>query len=343
VIARWPQHHVVAAAVVALVVAPRWPLALPLVAAVAWASQPRRGWAVAAVVVALLAGVGGSWRLAEARSAASAPLAAGTAVRPDEPVDVLEQAERSLDGGWRTTARLRGTTVELRTPAAVSAPGLAVGRRVRVAGRLRPLGERSVGARARGIALTLDARVVGVAGRRGGWRGAIDRIRERAERTLTDAGEARGGADGSAGAARGALADGAGGSASGAGAAAGPRTALLRGMVLGQDAGFGDEQEEAYRRSGLSHLVAASGQNVALLAAVVIGIGTLVGIGRPWRIGWALLAVVVYVPLAGGGPSIRRAGVMGVLTLLALALGGPAPPGWAVLCAAAHTVVGDTV
>lgn len=312
-IVRWPQHHALAVAVAALILAPRWPPGLPLLAAVAWVSQPRRGWAIAAVVVTVGAGIGGSWRLAEARSAARAPLAAGAAVRPDEPVEVLEQPEQSLGGSWRTTVRLRGTTVELRTPVSGAAPALEVGGRVRVAGRLRPLSERSVGARTRGIALTLDAKLVGVAGRRGGWRGAIDRIRERAERTLTDADETDGG----------------------------PRTALLRGMVLGQDAGFGDEQEDAYRRSGLSHLVAASGQNVALLAAMVIGVGMLVGIGRRWRIGWALLAIVAYVPLAGGGPSIRRAGVMGVLTLLALVLGRPADRWWALLCAAAVTVLVD--
>ncbi|MGX6450155.1 ComEC/Rec2 family competence protein, partial [Patulibacter sp. S7RM1-6] len=171
--------------------------------------------------------------------------------------------------------------------------------------------ERALGARSRGIALTLDATVLGVAGRRGGWRGAIDGLRERAEGTLAFASDGSG------------------------------RTALLRGMVLGQDEAFTPEQEDAYRRSGLSHLVAASGQNVAFVAALVIGLGALAGVGRRTRLVLALAAVAAYVPLAGAGPSIRRAGVAGVLTLLALLLGRAADRWWALIVAAGATVLVD--
>ncbi|MSW53310.1 MAG: MBL fold metallo-hydrolase, partial [Actinobacteria bacterium] len=316
---RWPQHHVALAVAVALVLAPRWPALLPLLAAAAWATQPRHAWAGAAVVAVLLASVAGVWRQADAARTAHAPLAQGAAVGPREPVEVLEAADRALDGRWRTTARLRGATVQLRTGVAAAAPELVPGRLVRVRGRLRPVSEGAVGARSRGIALTLDAAIVGVAGRRGGWRGAVDRFRERAERTLTAPG------------------------ATGADAAGtpGPRTALLRGMVLGQDEDFTDAEEEAFRRSGLSHLVAASGQNVALVAALAIGVAALCGLSRPWRIGWALVAVVAYVPLAGAGPSIRRAGVTGVLTLLALGLGRAPDRWWALLLAAIATVLVD--
>lgn len=309
-IARWPQHHVAFAIAVALIVAPRWPALLPLVAALAWATQPRRAWAAGAVLAVLLASVAGAWRAAEAQRTAVAPMAQGPTVGPGEPVEVLETADRALDGRWRTTVRLRGATVELRTPVAVAAPALVPGALVRVRGELRPVAEQAVGARSRGIALTLDGTVVGVAGRRGGWRGAIDRFRERSERTLTAPGD-------------------------------GGRTALLRGMVLGQDDAFTDAEEEAFRRSGLSHLVAASGQNVALVAALAIGVAALCGLSRPWRIAWALAAVIAYVPLAGAGPSIRRAGVTGVLTLLALGLGRAPDRWWALLLAAIATVLVD--
>lgn len=331
-IARWPQHHVALAIAVALVVAPRWPALLPLLAALAWATQPRRAWAAGAVVAVLLASVAGAWRAADAQRTAIAPLAAGAAVGPGEPVVVLETADRALDGRWRTTVRLRGATVELRVPVAVSAPELVPGALVRVRGSLRPVAEQAVGARSRGIALTLDAAVVGVAGRRGGWRGAIDRFRERAERTLTAPADGRRSE-------RGVEADsvaGEEGRPSGGG-----RTALLRGMVLGQDDAFTEAEEETFRRSGLSHLVAASGQNVALVAALAIGVAALCGLSRPWRIAWALAAVVAYVPLAGAGPSIRRAGVTGVLTLLALGLGRAPDRWWALLLAAIATVLVD--
>lgn len=335
--ARWPQHHLVAAVVVALITGPRWPGLVPVVAAAAWVTQPRSGWAAAAVVAVGLGAVGGHLRVAQAWEHAERPLGGGATVRRGEVVEVLEPPKQTMTGEWRFDGRLRGATVEVRTPVARRGPDVRIGSLVRVRGSVFRLTPAAVGARSRGIAVGVDATLLGVVGRRGGWRGAIDRVRERAERTLafgadapvtadarTDHGaRSRVGDDGAA-------ADG-----------ADPRTALLRGMVLGQDHAFGEVQEEAYRRSGLSHLVAASGQNVALVAAMVIGLGALIGVRRWWRLAAAIAAVAVYVPLAGAGPSIRRAGVMGVLTLLALALGRLADRWWALLLAALVTVVVD--
>lgn len=309
--ARWPQHHLVAAMVVALIAAPRWPVVVPLIAVLAWVTQPRLGWSAVAVVVVLTAAVGGTWRVAHAWDRAGAPMRQGATVRPGETVEVLEAPTQTVSGGWRFDGRLRGATVDVRTPVSETPPAVRIGTLVRTRGRLRWLSDDAVGPRSRGIALAVDAAIVGTAGQRGGWRGVVDRVRERAEGTLSS--HSRHAA----------------------------RAALLRGMVLGQDDAFTAEQEDMYRRSGLSHLVAASGQNVALVAAIVVGLGTLIGIGRGWRLGWAIVAVAVYVPLAGAGPSIRRAGVMGVLTLLALALGRIADRWWALLLAALVTVLVD--
>ncbi len=311
--ARWPQHHLVAAVVLGLVAGPRWAWLVPLIAAAAWATQPRPGWAALAVLAVGVAAVAGQWRVAETWERAEQPLRQGLAVRSHETLTVLEPASQALDGGWRFDARLRGATVEVRTAVAVHGPPVRTGQRWRVDGRLRRLGPGALGARSRGIAVALDGVLREHVGRRGGWPGAVDRLRERMERTLAFGHEP----------------------------APGPRTALLRGMVLGQDHAFDAEQEQAYRRSGLAHLVAASGQNVALVAAMVLGLGALVGLRRRCRLVAAIGAVAVYVPLAGSGPSIRRAGVMGVLVLLALALGRPADRWWALLLAALVTILVD--
>ena len=42
--------------------------------------------------------------------------------------------------------------------------------------------------------------------------------------------------------------------------------ALARGFVLGEDEGIDAGTVEDFRRAGLTHLLAVSGQNVALLA-----------------------------------------------------------------------------
>jgi competence protein ComEC len=117
-----------------------------------------------------------------------------------------------------------------------------------------------------------------------------------------------------------------------------PQAALARGMVLGQDDALDDTTRNEFRASGLSHLLAASGQNVALLALLATSGLALLGAGLRARFAAALLLVAVYVPLAGGGPSILRAGVMGAAALVAGLAGRPGSRAYALLLAAAATV-----
>ena len=62
-----------------------------------------------------------------------------------------------------------------------------------------------------------------------------------------------------------------------------PQGALLRGMALGDDAALPDRTRDEFRASGLSHLVAASGQNVMLLAALVLAVAAVLGAGPAAR------------------------------------------------------------
>jgi competence protein ComEC len=93
--------------------------------------------------------------------------------------------------------------------------------------------------------------------------------------------------------------------------------ALARGFVLGEDEGVDAATEEDFRRSGLLHLLAVSGENVTLLA--LLGSALLGAFGVPLRerLLWLLGLIAVYVPLAGAGPSIQRAAVMGAAGLVA--------------------------
>ena len=88
---------------------------------------------------------------------------------------------------------------------------------------------------------------------------------------------------------------------------------LARGFVLGQDDRIDPRTVEDFRRSGLSHLLAVSGQNVALLALLAMPVLGALGIPLRTRLVWVLALIAVYVPLAGAGPSIQRAAVMGAL------------------------------
>ncbi|MCW2982017.1 MAG: hypothetical protein JWO14_3744 [Solirubrobacterales bacterium] len=93
--------------------------------------------------------------------------------------------------------------------------------------------------------------------------------------------------------------------------------ALARGFVLGDDDKLDQGTREDFISAGLSHLTAVSGENVTLLALLAMPILAMFGVPLRERLLWTIGLIAVYVPLAGSGPSIQRAGVMGVIGLLA--------------------------
>jgi competence protein ComEC len=97
----------------------------------------------------------------------------------------------------------------------------------------------------------------------------------------------------------------------------GERRGVVAGIVLGEDEGLSRDLRDRFRASGLYHLLAVSGQNVAFLALGVLLLARLVGIGRrPAEV--AVLAVIAaYVFAVGWQPSVVRAGVAGWLASLA--------------------------
>lgn len=161
--------------------------------------------------------------------------------------------------------------------------------------------------RSRGIGRELKVESMRAVGRRGGVAGMLDRIRARGERVI------------------------------GAGLTPG-RDALARGMVLGEDGDITDEVRQDFQRSGLAHLLAASGQNVMLLCALAMPLLMFAGAGPRVRVAVLLSLVVLYVPLAGAGASVERAGVMAAAGLVALAAGRPASAAYMLLLAAAVTL-----
>jgi competence protein ComEC len=117
--------------------------------------------------------------------------------------------------------------------------------------------------------------------------------------------------------------------------------ALARGFVLGDDDGVDETTKEDFIRAGLSHLLAVSGENVTLLALLAMPAIAAFGIPLRERLLWVLALIAIYVPLAGSGPSIQRAGVMGAVGLLATLAGRRASRLYALGLACVVTVAID--
>lgn len=116
---------------------------------------------------------------------------------------------------------------------------------------------------------------------------------------------------------------------------------LAKGFVLGEDEGIDARTEEEFRRAGLSHLLAVSGQNVTLLALLALPLLASLGIPLRQRLLWVLALIAVYVPLTGAGPSIQRAAVMGALGILATLAGRRGSRFYALALAAGVTLAVD--
>lgn len=303
-----PLHTLMAGFVAGLLAGPRSPALVGAAAAAAIATSGRRALslgATAAVVVGALTATARIQTLDHTRLRARFGHALVARVT------LLEAPRRRAYDARTAIAQMHGEHVLLRASARVAWPVAPIGAIVQVRGALAHLSAADAWLRPRNVHAVLRADAITPTGAaRGGLVGAVDAIRRRADLALT------------------------------AGLPP-PQAALLRGMALGEDEALPEATRTQFQAAGLSHLVAASGQNVMLLAALVIGICAVAGIGLRIRLALVMVAIAGYVPLAGGGPSIQRAGVMGAAGIVALLTGRPAARWYALLLAAAVTLVAN--
>ncbi|RKT82827.1 competence protein ComEC [Saccharopolyspora antimicrobica] len=96
---------------------------------------------------------------------------------------------------------------------------------------------------------------------------------------------------------------------------------LLPGLVIGDTRALPPEVAQDFETAGLTHLMAVSGANLAIVCGTVLLVLHLIGAGPVLSVLGAGAALVGFVVLAGPEPSVLRAAAMGAVTLLALVLG----------------------
>ncbi len=143
-----------------------------------------------------------------------------------------------------------------------------------------------------GVHAVLRVDAMRIAGTRGGALGIADRLRVAALGVL----------------------DGAGG---------GDPGAIVAGLAFGADAGLSRAAVDDLRASGLAHLMAVSGGNVALLIALVVLSVWVAGGSRRAALVTAIGLVALYVAIVGSAPGVVRAGIAGTAGCIAWLLGRP--------------------
>ena len=103
----------------------------------------------------------------------------------------------------------------------------------------------------------------------------------------------------------------------------GERRSLVIGVVLGAEEGIDPDLRDAFKASGLYHLLAVSGQNIVLIGFGVLGLAYVLGLGRAAGHTLAIAAILGYALAVGWQPSVVRAAVAGCLASVAWLLSRP--------------------
>lgn len=119
-----------------------------------------------------------------------------------------------------------------------------------------------------------------------------------------------------------------------------PHSSLAAGILYGERSSIPGDLMDDMNATGTSHLVAVSGQNVTIVAAMVIA-------ALAWLIGrrpaaWAsLFAIAGYTLLVGAQPSVLRAAIMGGVYVVSVITGRQHTAVFALLLAAAGMTAVD--
>ena len=106
---------------------------------------------------------------------------------------------------------------------------------------------------------------------------------------------------------------------------------LLLALLCGSREYTDPSTQEAFRRAGLSHILALSGMHLSMFSAIAIFFGNRAGIKKLTFL-LRIIALVAFVWFAGFSPSLTRAFICALLTLAATIAGVQKPDMFSILC-----------
>jgi len=101
-----------------------------------------------------------------------------------------------------------------------------------------------------------------------------------------------------------------------------PESGLAQGLILGGDT-LSEASSEAFRRIGLTHVIAVSGYNISIIMGGCFFIGIAFGLWRHQALMMAIGIIALFVLMIGAPASAVRAGFMAAVGFLAIQAGRP--------------------
>jgi len=99
-----------------------------------------------------------------------------------------------------------------------------------------------------------------------------------------------------------------------------PEASLLAGILLGVDTGLTDQLQQAFKDTGTAHIIAISGFNMSIIAAVFVFLFSRI-LGNRRGAMLAVVGIILYTIMVGASAAVVRAALMGTLALFAVQVG----------------------
>ncbi len=96
-----------------------------------------------------------------------------------------------------------------------------------------------------------------------------------------------------------------------------PQSSLLGGLIVGGKRALGEVWQERFRQAGLIHLVVLSGYNLTIIGVWAISFFTFLRLRRSLALAGAVVAIILFSIMVGGGASVLRAAIMALVAILA--------------------------
>lgn len=99
-----------------------------------------------------------------------------------------------------------------------------------------------------------------------------------------------------------------------------PHASFMAGLLYGSRGGLG-ELQELFNITGVSHIIAISGYNISIVATLLMIFFIRLWIPRKKAFWAVVIGILVFIVFTGASASVFRAGVMGIVVLLAKQMG----------------------
>lgn len=96
-----------------------------------------------------------------------------------------------------------------------------------------------------------------------------------------------------------------------------PQSSILKAMLLGEKQKIPADWQDKLSSAGVRHITAVSGMHVAVIGIIFLNIALGFGFGKRKALIVGLMGIIFFVFMTGAHPSAIRAGIMGVVLMLA--------------------------